>query len=203
MTPAAARLYLLFTPGLCTGAPWATLAAALDGGVDMVQWRVARPARRGLARCLAICGERSVPVIVNDDVALAVAAGAAGAHVGQADVPARAARAQLRAGQVLGVSTHDVAQVRAAQDDGADYLGFGPCFPTATKGYAAGVGAAAIRAAVAAARVPVFAIGGIAPANVGELLALGVTRVAVSGAVLRAADPRAAAAALRAGLAAP
>lgn len=194
------RLYLLFTPALCSLDPRATLERALQGGVDLVQWRTAQPDPRGLQRCREICAAAGVPVLVNDDVMLAVRSRAHGAHVGQDDMPAAAAR-RLLGDRWLGVSTHDQPQIARAVADGADYLGFGPCFPTATKGYAEGQPPAAIAAAAmaaAAAGLPLFAIGGITAANLPQLLALGVRRIAVSSAVLAAAAPDAAAAELRA-----
>jgi thiamine-phosphate pyrophosphorylase len=119
--------------------------------------------------------------------------------VGQQDLPIPAAR-KLLVGQWLGVSTHDVAQIHDAAAQGADYIGFGPCHPTTTKGYATGKTPAEIEAAVLAAaahRLPLFAIGGITATNTLALRSLGVDRIAVAGDILRAADPQAAAAALR------
>ena len=192
------RLYLLFTPALCTADPRATLERALAGGVDLVQWRVQEPDPSGLRRCREICGAAGVPVVVNDDVMLALRSRAHGAHVGQDDMPAAAARRVLDH-RWLGVSTHDVAQLKLAVAAGADYVGFGPCFPTATKGYDQGQKPEAIADAVAAARalaVPLFAIGGITADNLPQLQRLGVMRIAVSSTILKAADPRAAAAEL-------
>lgn len=199
MQPADCRLYLLFTPELCTRAPWDCLAAALDGGVDLVQWRVKTPNRAGYERCREMCRDRGVPLLVNDDVMLAVRTKAAGAHIGQSDMPADAAR-KLLVHRWLGVSTHDENQIAAAAAAGADYIGFGPCHPTATKGYAVGKSPAEIEAAVTAAaarRLPLFAIGGIDVSNLPALRALGVDRIAVSSTILGDADPRRAAAALR------
>jgi len=190
------RLYLLFTPELCTGDPWRTLAAAIGNGVDIVQWRRKEADDAGFRRCRDVCGERGVPVIVNDDVMLAVRGRARGAHVGQDDTPAEAAR-RLLGDLWLGVSTHDIAQLERAQAAGADYVGFGPCFPTATKDYAEGLPPELVEAAVAAARVPLFAIGGIALDNVALLRGCGVGRIAVAAAILHADDPAAAAAELR------
>lgn len=193
------RLYLLFTPDACVGDPWDTLGKALEGGVDLVQWRVPTPDRTGFEHCRDLCRRRGVPVLVNDDVMFAIRGRAAGAHVGQDDMPADAAR-KLLADLWLGVSTHDPGQIAAACNAGADYVGFGPCHPTATKGYATGRSTAEIEAAIAAAasrRVPLFAVGGITEANLPGLRALGVDRVAVSSAILASPDPRAAAAALR------
>jgi thiamine-phosphate pyrophosphorylase len=203
---ALGRLYLLFTPALCRAEPQRTLLAALDGGVDLVQWRSkagdAAADADAFRHCREVCRERGVPLLINDDVMLAVRTRADGAHVGQHDMPADAAR-KLLGRAWLGVSTHDVAQIAAAAAAGADYVGFGPCHATATKGYATGKTPDEIAAAVAAAearRLPLFAIGGITADNLLPLRLLGVDRIAVSSAVLGSADPRAAAAALRARL---
>lgn len=193
------RLYLLFSPASCAADPWDTLAAALDGGVDLVQWRVPTADHVAFQRCRDACQRAGVPLLVNDDVMLAVRGRVAGAHIGQDDMPAHAARRVL--GKLwLGVSTHDSAQIRAAVLAGADYVGFGPCHPTATKGYAEGKTAAEVEAATTAAqaqRVPLFAIGGITAANLPALRMNGVDRIAVSSAILQAADPRRAAEELR------
>lgn len=193
------RLYLLFTPSLCAGDPWETLRCALDEGVDLVQWRVKEPDRHAFAHCRAICRDANVPLVVNDDVMLAVRSAVAGAHVGQDDTAADAAR-KLLVGQWLGVSTHDPDQITAAAAAGADYVGFGPCHATATKDYAHGKSPAEIEAALEAAarrRLPLFAIGGITPDNVLALRALGVDRIAVSSGILGSGDPRRTVAALR------
>ncbi|MCA8952849.1 MAG: thiamine phosphate synthase [Planctomycetes bacterium] len=185
-------LYLLFTPELCRGEPRATLAAALAHGVDLVQWRVKAPDPAGFALCQRLCAEAGVPLIVNDDVMLAVRSGAAGVHLGQDDMPAEASR-RLLPRTLLGVSTHDAAQIARAAAAGADYVGFGPCFPTATKGYTVGQGLERIAAAVdAAGRLPLFAIGGITAQNLPALRGVGVDRIAVSSAVLASEDPGAA-----------
>lgn len=202
MASVTSRLCLLFTPSACRGDPWDTLARAVEGGVDLVQWRVKGDARPGSERCLRICRSLGVPMIVNDDVDLALELDADGAHVGQDDLDARTARARL-AHRLLGVSTHDLHQLTAAERAGADYLGFGPCHPTPTKGYATGLGPAAAAAATRATRIPVFAIGGIDEARTRELRRLGCTRIAVARAILASDDPAAAARALRRALEAP
>jgi thiamine-phosphate pyrophosphorylase len=196
--PLSHSLYLLFTPSLCVADPWRTLEGALDGGVDLVQWRVKHDDQDGARRCVALCAARGVPVIVNDDVDLALRIGAAGAHVGQDDMDARTARRRLGPEPWLGVSTHTADQLEQAFEDGADHVGFGPIHPTATKGYAEGQPEGALRAAVTRAdRRPVFAIGGIRAANLQRVLDEGCTRIAVSSAILAAADPQRAAAELR------
>jgi thiamine-phosphate pyrophosphorylase len=193
------RLYLLFTPTACRHDPWQTLAAALAHGVDLVQWRVKERDADGFTRCRELCRDHGVPLVVNDDVMLARRARVHGAHIGQADMPAEAAR-KLLVGQSLGVSTHDPAQIAAAAAAGADYIGFGPCHATATKGYTQGKSPAEIEAALAAAEkhaLPLFAIGGITADNLVPLRVLGVDRIAVSSAILGADDVAAATTALR------
>jgi thiamine-phosphate pyrophosphorylase len=194
--PQHLQLYLLFTPGLCRHDAWWTLEEAIAGGVDLVQWRVKDRDRDGLDRCLALCATHGVPVVVNDDVELAAATDAAGAHVGQHDLPPAEARRRLRRDQWLGVSTHDVDEFERAITAGADHVGFGPMFATTTKGYAAGQPQGALRAILGRAPVPVYAIGGITADNVGRVLGEGATRIAVSAAILATDDPRAAARAL-------
>lgn len=199
--PDSHALYLLFTPSLCSSDPWDTLEAALDGGVDLVQWRVKHDDPDGARRCLEICAARDVPLLINDDVDLAIRLGARGAHVGQDDLDPREARRKIGDGSWLGVSTHTKDQVIRAFADGADHIGFGPIHPTTTKGYAEGQPAGALGAAVeAAAGRPVFAIGGIRLDNLQRVLDEGCTRIAVSSAILSAQDPRRAAHDLKAAL---
>jgi len=189
--PLIGHIYLLFTPELCRDAPLATLEASLSAGVDLVQWRCNQPDRALFERARNLCNQHGVPLIVNDDVMLALRSESAGAHVGQEDMPADAAR-KLMFGKLLGVSTHDLDQVRAAHLARADYVGFGPCQPTATKGYDQGLGDQAIAAAAALCdelMLPMFAIGGIKPESLPRLALLGVRRIAVSSYVLQHEDP--------------
>lgn len=191
----SARLYLLFSPKLCRTEPDAALRRAIAGGVELVQWRA--PADdAAVERALHICRDAGVPLIVNDDPELAVRIGADGAHVGQTDMPAQRAREILGPDRWLGVSTHGAEQIHAAEAAGADHVGLGPCFPTTTKGYTEGLPRDEIGAALTATELPVFAIGGITQNNLPELRALGVTRIAVSAAILGSPEPEAAARAL-------
>ena len=131
---------------------------------------------------------------MNDRVDLAVALEADGVHLGQDDLPPRHARALLRPGMILGVSTHSVEQARRAQADGADYVAVGAMFPTGTKPDFELVGPALVRAVRGEIRVPLVGIGGITPENVGQVITAGADGVAVISAVCAAADPRAASA---------
>jgi len=185
--PRLGRLYLLFTPSLCRADPDSTLEDALRAGVDLVQWRSKAPDPEGFLRARERCAAHGVPLIVNDDVGLALRSESAGAHVGQEDMPADAAR-KLMFGRTLGVSTHDLDQIRAAAAARADYVGFGPCHPTTTKGYDKGLADEAVAAAVELCGelgMPLFAIGGVRPDNLVRLAMLGVRRVAVSSYILQ------------------
>jgi thiamine-phosphate pyrophosphorylase len=153
----------------------------VDAG-DLV--RVAQMARR-------VCDDAGAALIVNDRLDVALAADADGIHLGQTDLPIEEVR-RLAPELWIGISTHNLDQVRAACDAGADYLGFGPVFATATKLHPDPVqGLDALRAAVAqAAGRPVVAIGGITAAQVGDVYRTGVHAVCAISAVNDARDPR-------------
>jgi thiamine-phosphate pyrophosphorylase len=147
-------------------------------------YRVARMARR-------VCDDAGAALIVNDRVDVALAADADGVHLGQTDLPLAEAR-RFAPDLWIGVSTHNLDQVRAACDAGADYLGFGPVFATSTKRNPDPVqGLDGLRAAVAAATGrPVVAIGGITAAQIGDVYRTGVHAVCAISAVNDARDPR-------------
>ena len=117
----------------------------------------------------ALCHFRHVPFVIDDNVEIALAAGADGVHVGQSDMAAKRARALLGPDKILGVSAHNAAEALAAQADGADYLGCGAAFVTGTKLDAHPVTAETMRAVTAAVNIPVVAIGGIDAANLLQL----------------------------------
>jgi len=134
---------------------------------------------------------------MNDRPDLALLAEADGVHVGQEELNVAAARRIVGAGRLIGVSTHSLEQARQAATDGADYIGVGPVFPSGTKAFAEFPGLELVRVVARETSLPAFAIGGITFENVGEIVRAGLRRVAVSGAVLNAADPQSAVAALR------
>jgi len=174
------------------------LALALAGGSRMIQLRDKEwPSGRLLPlaeRLRAACAAAGATFIVNDRVDLALAVGADGVHLGQDDLPARAARPLLRPGMILGISTHSVEQARAAQADGADYVAVGSMFATTSKADFQLVGPDLLRKLRGEIRVPLVGIGGITPDNVSEVIRAGADGVAVISAVCAAADPQAAAA---------
>ena len=197
------HLCVITDPGLAPGRNHVAIAdAALAGGADMIQLRDKTGSLRDLlpqARAIqSLCRSRGALFIVNDRVDLALAAGADGAHVGQEDIPAADARRLLGPTRLLGVSTHNLAQAAEAKRAGADYIGFGPMFPTGTKetGYAPR-GPQALREIRRTLSLPILAIGGISLENVSQVIEAGATALAVISAVVAARDITAAAAAFR------
>ena len=176
------------------------LAAALAGGVDVVQLRDKQASDDELLAAAAVaracCDEHGALLILNDRPDLVAAAGADGCHVGQEDVSIAEARATAGEDALVGQSTHFPGDIDAAGE--ADYIGVGPVYATPTKPGRPAVGVELVRFAAAHAPVPFFAIGGIDASNVAPVVAAGATRIAVVRAIAEAADPRAAAAELRA-----
>ena len=173
------------------------LGAVLAGGCRLVQLRektMPLDELLALARQLARqCREADARFIVNDRADLALACGADGLHVGQDDLPAHEARALLRPGMILGVSTHDPEQARRATADGADYVAVGSMFPTGSKAGFRLVGPDLLRRVRPHVAVPLVAIGGITVDNVAEVIRAGADAVAVISGVCAAPDPAAAA----------
>jgi thiamine-phosphate pyrophosphorylase len=135
------------------------------------------------------CRDAGATFIINDRVDLALAVDADGVHLGQDDLPPAAARRLLRAGMLLGLSTHSAEQARAAQGAGADYIAVGAMFPTTTKPDFELVGPALVRRVRGDVRAPLIGIGGITPDNVHEVIGAGADGVAVISAVCGAPDP--------------
>lgn len=174
---------------------------AIEGGATFVQLRekdLDRAAFLAEGREIgALCREMGVPFVVDDDVDLALACGADGAHVGQSDLAAGEARKKLGPDKILGVSAQTVEQALAAERAGADYLGVGAVFPTGSKADAEDVSLDTLRAICRAVSIPVVAIGGIGAHNVEQLRGSGICGVAVISAIFAAKDIRAAAAELK------
>lgn len=171
--------------------------AALAGGARMVQYRdKTHDAGRRLdeARALKTCCSRhDVPLIINDDVQLAMAVGAAGVHLGEDDAALPAAREVLGASALIGASCYNnLARARTMAANGADYLAFGAFFASPTKPHARHASPELLRQAVAL-DLPLVAIGGITPDNGGTLIDAGADYLAVISAVFDAPDVRLAA----------
>ncbi len=198
---AAARLYVLVDGGADADDFQRRCQAVLAGGAHVVQLRDKRlDDRTLLARARSLRSWTAVAgaiFIVNDRPDLARLARADGVHVGQDELFVHEARAIVGPEALVGVSTHAIDQARQAVRDGADYLGCGPTFPSSTKTFGEFPGLGYLRQIAGEIVLPSFAIGGIRLENVDAVLATGARRIAVSDAVWRAADPAAAASALR------
>ena len=170
---------------------------AIAGGAALLQWRDKRREKGlQLADVLAladICRGASVPLIVNDHVDLALAAGADGVHVGQRDLPVSVVRRLVPDGWIVGASTNNADEARAAEADGAEYVSVGNLFGTTSKDDTRPATLDALREVKAAVRVPVCAIGGIDETNIAEVVAAGADMASVISAVMAADDPRVAA----------
>jgi hydroxymethylpyrimidine kinase / phosphomethylpyrimidine kinase / thiamine-phosphate diphosphorylase len=166
---------------------------ALSGGVSVLQYRDKVrdfPQRLELGRELqSLCARFSATFIVNDDLELAKALDADGLHLGQDDGDPTQARAALGPGKILGVSTHSLEEALAAQAAGADYVGFGAIYPTASKDVPAIQGPKGVTILKGGLEIPVVAIGGITRDNAGALIDCGVDAVAVISSVLSARSP--------------
>ena len=212
---AAARLYLCTDARRERGDLAQFADAVLAGGVDIIQLRDKGSAgeqrfgpletRAELAACeiLADAARRHGALFaVNDRADIARAASADVLHLGQSDLPLGVAREIVGPARLLGLSTHDSAQVAAAAVSEADYFCVGPCWPTPTKPGRAAPGLQLVRAAAALeSDKPWFAIGGIDAQRLPDVLQAGARRIVVVRAITAAEDPRAAAQQLRSALA--
>jgi len=202
--PADYRLYAVTDPALDAAANRAVgdaVAAAVAGGATVVQVRAKDASVASLvadaAAAVAAAGGNA-PVLINDRADAALAARAAGAHVGQSDLPATAARTVLGPLRLLGVSVKTPAEALAAQAAGADYVGAGAVFPTGTKLGAGVIGLEGLRAVCDAVTIPVVAIGGVTEANAASAIRAGAEGVAVVSAIFAGADVEGATRRLRA-----
>jgi thiamine-phosphate pyrophosphorylase len=166
------------------------VAALIDGGASLIQIRdkyaSAREFYDGAKAALEIASTHGARVIINDRVDIALALKADGVHLGQSDMPAVAARRLLGEAAIIGVSTHNLAQVELAATLPVDYVAFGPIFPTSTKEDSEPVAGLEefrfVRARLG--RLPLVAIGGITLANAARVLAAGADAVAVIAALV-------------------
>jgi thiamine-phosphate pyrophosphorylase len=181
--------------------PEPLLAAALRGGVDIVQLREKSLPRREIELAAQtfrrLCDTYSALFIVNDDPDLARACNADGVHVGQDDMPAAEVREILGPDAIIGLSTHSEQQIAASAEAPVDYISAGPIWETPTKEGRPAVGLELISHAAASAPHPFFAIGGIDPSNAARVVEAGARRLCVVRAIRDAKDPVAIAAELR------
>ncbi len=190
-----ASLYALVDGRESLAAFTALVETLVSAEVDVIQLRDKRLDDRELLararRLRALTRGTHTLFVMNDRADLAVLAAADGVHVGQEELAVRDARTIIGPQALIGVSTHSLEQARQAVLDGADYIGVGPTFASMTKQFDARqlTGLALLEAVAAEIQLPAFAIGGVNVENLRDVLAAGVSRVAVSGAILSAADP--------------
>ena len=198
---ADARLYVLLTASTCRAALDWTIAEVAAGGATVIQLREkSLPDGELLERARNVrrwTRKAGVLFIVNDRPDIARLAEADGVHLGQDDLPIHDARRIVGPDGLIGVSTHNLEQVRRAVLEGASYIGVGPTFVSATKNFEELAGLDFVRAATAETSLPAFVLGGVTVENVHQVVAAGGRRIAVSAALARAEEPRARAAALR------
>ncbi len=173
------------------------VAAAVRGGATMVQVRLKHATGRELVEVTrALVAAVRVPVLVNDRADVALAAGAAGVHLGASDLPVAAVRRFTPPGFIIGASVGNVAE--QSHSEGADYVGVGPVFPTLSKSDAGeAIGVTGLGSLSALGSLPAVAIGGVTASNAAEAIRGGAAGVAVISAIFGAADPEQAARELR------
>lgn len=196
------QLCLVTDSALANGRSLAGIvAAAVKGGVTLVQLREKTASTRAFieqARVLKrLLAPLRVPLLINDRIDVALAAGADGAHVGQQDMPVALARQLLGPAAIIGLSITELGQVRDRDVELADYLGVGPIFAQSTKLDATPpLGLDGLAEVRRASSKPIVAIGGVSAANADAVRSAGADGIAVVSAIMGADDPRAAAAAL-------
>lgn len=204
---AGARLYVLVGSHCCRPSLLETARAAIAGGADILQLRdkdVPDAALLAMAAELReLTDETGRMLIINDRPDVAAIVGADGVHLGHRDLPIAESRRLLRPNAIVGRSTHNLEQARAAVNEGADYVAVGPIFQTETKDAGPPVGTELLRQVAGEISLPVVAIGGISVENAAQVVAAGASCLAVSSAVCGAKDPHAAAAAIKAAFPAP
>ncbi|MFK7851910.1 MAG: thiamine phosphate synthase [Akkermansiaceae bacterium] len=167
-------------------------ADLLVGGVDILQLRAKNmdleTVERVANKIIPLCQSLAVPFILNDYPELAVELGADGVHIGQGDGAMSDVRKRVGPEMIIGRSTHSLEQARQALADGADYIGFGPLFPTPTKAGRPAIGLEEIRQMEldVGSKIPAFCIGGIKPENLDEVFAAGARRAVVVSHLLMA-----------------
>lgn len=168
---------------------------ALEGGVTLVQYRAKTASSAEMydeaLQLKALCDSFKVPLIINDRLDIAMAVGAAGVHLGQDDLPCAAARKILGEDYIIGVSAHNPAEAKAALQSGADYLGCGAVFGTATKADVKKLGTEGLVAICREKGLPVVGIGGVTADNYREVRAAGADGAAIVSGILAQPDIRA------------
>jgi thiamine-phosphate pyrophosphorylase len=187
------RLYVILDSGRGKRSLVEALTQAAAGGAQVFQYRAKSEtgidAFREASRLRRVAAEVGALFVVNNRCDLALAVDADGVHLGQDDLPLAHARGLMGADRIIGISTHNPAQVKEALHEGADYLGFGPIFSTGSKqDHDPVVGLEGLREVRSLTSLPIFAIGGIGLETASAVKAAGASGVAVISAILDAPD---------------
>lgn len=170
-----------------------TVRSLVKSGVDLIQLRDKKADERTLLKRGRILREETegspTLFIMNDRPDIAKLTRADGVHVGQEEISVRDVRNLLGNEMLIGLSTHSLQQAQKAVLDGANYIGVGPTFPSSTKDFSRFPGPELLKLIAENIRIPAFAIGGITPENLDEVLATGIGRIAVGASVIDAMDP--------------
>ncbi|KMK69296.1 thiamine phosphate synthase [Bacillus safensis] len=194
-------VYFIMGTANSTRQPLDVVNEAIQGGITMFQFRekgenaLQAEEKKQLARQIqALCQEANVLFIVNDDVQLAIDLDADGVHVGQEDANAQDVRQRI-GNKILGVSTHNLDEVKQAMKDGADYVGMGPVYPTETKKDTRSVQGVSLITEVRrhGLQIPIVGIGGITYDNAAPVIQAGADGVSIISAISQSADPKKAA----------
>jgi thiamine-phosphate pyrophosphorylase len=171
-----------------------TIEEAIKGGVNVVQIREKTADTLDFynlaLKVKEITTKYNVPLIINDRVDIALAIDADGVHVGQSDMPCDVTRRLIGEDKILGVSAATVDEAKKAEKDGADYIGTGAVFPTATKDDAPSVTKAELKEVVESVNIPVVAIGGINLENASQLNDTGIAGLSVVSAIMSSDNPK-------------
>ncbi|APT51336.1 thiamine-phosphate diphosphorylase [Bacillus safensis] len=194
-------VYFIMGTANSTRQPLDVVNEAIQGGITMFQFRekgekaLQGEEKKQLARQIqALCQEANVPFIVNDDVQLAIDLDADGVHVGQEDTNAKDVRQRI-GNKILGVSTHNLDEVKQAMKDGADYVGMGPVYPTETKKDTRSVQGVSLITEVRrhGLQIPIVGIGGITYDNAAPVIQAGADGISIISAISQSTDPKKAA----------
>ena len=189
---AAAKLYLILDAQVLDyGDLLQVLKDSVRAGIDIVQLRDKKSSAKEIldfCRKILKITRHQIPFIVNDRADLALLSDADGLHVGQEDLDYRLARKMMGRGKIVGVSCQNLAHALKAQEQGADYIGFGSVFETKTKPGRQPMELDLLQNVIRRVKIPVFPIGGISRKNIGRLIPLGVTKAAVCRDILLAKD---------------
>lgn len=188
------KLYLILDLDSCGKNIISIARQAVKAGVDIIQLRAKRSSIKYILKVLdklkPLLFKYNIPLIINDRADLTKLVDADGVHLGQDDLPIKLARKLLGPHKTIGVSCHNIQQIKLAQNQGADYISLGPIFATPTKPESKPIGTKLIRKVLDKIKIPFVVIGGINQKTIQEVIDAGATRVALCRAICQAKEIR-------------